>query len=117
MRSGHESLLEFLTPDVVRSDRTRELEALLEYLKSSRGFDFTAYKRASLTRRIQKRMQTVGARTYGEFAQLLEQNPAEFDHLCNTVLINVTAFFRDDVPWDAHPVRKRIRSPWCLQNR
>jgi chemotaxis methyl-accepting protein methylase len=38
-------------------------------------------------------MQAVGARTYGEFVQLLEQNPAEFDHLCNTVLINVTAFF------------------------
>src|SRR5262245_53484422 len=46
-------------------------------------------------------MQAVGAKTYAEFAQLLEQNPAEFDHLCNTVLINVTAFFRDGVPWDA----------------
>ena len=46
-------------------------------------------------------MQEVGAITYGEFAQLLEQNPAEFDHLCNSVLINVTAFFRDGVPWDA----------------
>src|SRR5262252_846571 len=46
-------------------------------------------------------MQSVGAKTYADFAQLLEQNPAEFDHLCNTVLINVTAFFRDGVPWEA----------------
>src|SRR4051812_4754437 len=46
-------------------------------------------------------MQAVGAKTYAEFAQLLEQNAAEFDHLCNTVLINVTAFFRDGVPWEA----------------
>jgi two-component system, chemotaxis family, CheB/CheR fusion protein len=46
-------------------------------------------------------MQAVGVKTYSEFAQLLEQNPAEFDQLCNTVLINVTAFFRDGVPWDA----------------
>jgi two-component system, chemotaxis family, CheB/CheR fusion protein len=85
---------------VVRSDRTREFDALLEYLKRSRGFDFTGYKRASLSRRVHKRMQAVGVNTYSEFAQLLEQNPAEFDHLCNTVLINVTAFFRDGVPWD-----------------
>ncbi len=34
-----------------------ELEALLEYLKRSRGFDFTGYKRSSLMRRIRKRMQ------------------------------------------------------------
>ena len=29
-----------------------EFEALLAYLKQSRGFDFTAYKRASLMRRV-----------------------------------------------------------------
>jgi two-component system CheB/CheR fusion protein len=86
---------------VVRPDGTRDFDALLDYLKRSRGFDFTGYKRASLTRRIHRRMQAVRVKTYGEFAQLLEQNPAEFDHLCNTVLINVTAFFRDGVPWDA----------------
>jgi len=45
-------------------------------------------------------MQAVGVRSYAEFAQLLEQNPAEFEPLCNTVLINVTAFFRDGSPWD-----------------
>ena len=98
--SAHEASFESL-PDLVRTDRTREFDALLEYLKRSHGFDFTGYKRASLTRRIHKRMQAIGVKTYGEFAQLLEQNAAEFDHLCNTVLINVTAFFRDGVPWDA----------------
>ena len=36
-----------------------ELEALLDYLKRSRGSDFSGYKRASLTRRIQKRMQDI----------------------------------------------------------
>ena len=37
-----------------------EFEVLLAYLKQSRGFDFTAYKRASLMRRVQVRMQTAG---------------------------------------------------------
>ena len=46
--------------DAVRSDRLREFNALLEFVKQSRGFDFTGYKRASLTRRVHRRMQVVG---------------------------------------------------------
>ena len=38
----------------------RGLEVLLDYLRRSRGFDFTGYKRASLSRRIEKRMRAVG---------------------------------------------------------
>ena len=36
----------------------RDFEPLLDYLRRTRGFDFTAYKRPSLMRRMQKRMQT-----------------------------------------------------------
>ena len=32
-------------------------ERILEYLRQTRGFDFTAYKRASLMRRVVKRME------------------------------------------------------------
>ena len=35
-------------------------EALLEFLKRSRGLDFTGYKRPSLQRRFRRRMETVG---------------------------------------------------------
>ena len=85
----------------MQSDGGRDFDAFLEYLKRTRGFDFTGYKRPSLTRRVQKRMHAVGVASYAEFTQLLERDPAEFDHLFNTVLINVTAFFRDEVPWEA----------------
>jgi two-component system CheB/CheR fusion protein len=40
-----------------RSNDDHAFEALLEYLKRCRGFDFTGYKRSSLRRRISKRMQ------------------------------------------------------------
>ena len=83
------------------TESTSDFDELLDLLKRTRGFDFTGYKRASLTRRIDKRMQAVGMMNYGEFARFLEENPAEYDHLFNTVLINVTAFFRDEVPWTA----------------
>jgi two-component system CheB/CheR fusion protein len=74
--------------------------ALLDYLKHSRGFDFTGYKRASLLRRIDKRIQTLGMTTYADYTDYLEVHPEEFSQLFNTILINVTRFFRDPAAWD-----------------
>ncbi len=82
------------------TDRDPELEALLDYLKRHRGFDFTGYKRASLARRIQKRMQAVPVDSYALYRAYLESNPAEFEDLFDTILINVTSFFRDEDAWD-----------------
>src|SRR5262245_52224878 len=79
---------------------SREFDALLEYLKRTRGFDFTAYKRPSLMRRIRKRMQTVNIESFSGYIDELEVHPEEFVQLFNVVLINVTAFFRDDLAWD-----------------
>ncbi|MCT7948816.1 PAS domain-containing protein [Ancylothrix sp. C2] len=75
-------------------------EALLEYLKHSRGFDFSGYKRSTLTRRVNKRMQSVEAVSYEEYVDYLEVHPDEFGQLFNTILINVTAFFRDGSAWE-----------------
>ena len=78
-----------------------QFEALLEHLKRSRGFDFTAYKRSSLMRRVQVRMQTTGITDYLGYQDFLEGDPEEFTRLFNTILINVTTFFRDGPPvWD-----------------
>ncbi|WP_206221280.1 hypothetical protein, partial [Pseudomonas viridiflava] len=81
-------------------DHDPEFEALLQHLKETRGFDFTGYKRASLTRRVQKRMQDVDVATFAEYQTLLQEVPAEFVELFNTILINVTAFQRDKAAWD-----------------
>src|SRR5688500_2964365 len=76
-----------------------ELETLLEHLKRSRGFDFTGYKRSTLTRRITKRAQTLGIESLGEYRDYLDANSGEFEQLFDTILINVTGFFRDADTW------------------
>jgi two-component system CheB/CheR fusion protein len=76
-----------------------ELESLLEYLKVSRGFDFTGYKRSTLTRRILKRMQAIGLETYSAYTDYLRVEPPEVSELFNSILINVTSFFRDPQEW------------------
>ena len=77
------------------------LEPLLEHLRHARGFDFTAYKRTTLTRRIVKRMETAGISGVDRYREFLDTHPDEFNALFNTILINVTSFFRDGDVWDA----------------
>jgi two-component system, chemotaxis family, CheB/CheR fusion protein len=91
------------------SQRDERFEALLEYLRRSRGFDFTGYKRPSLMRRVNRRMQLVEIEDFGDYQDYLEVHPEEFIQLFNTILINVTAFFRDSAAWD-HLSREIIPS-------
>jgi two-component system, chemotaxis family, CheB/CheR fusion protein len=51
--------------DNIRDDA---FEALFGYLKESRGFDFTAYKRTSLMRRVRRRMSKIGIDDFGDTA-------------------------------------------------
>jgi two-component system CheB/CheR fusion protein len=76
-----------------------DLERLLDFVKLNRGFDFTGYKRTTLERRVQKRMDAVGVGDYVGYLERLTNDAGEFTLLFNTLLINVTRFFRDDVPW------------------
>ncbi|MFW5473828.1 CheR family methyltransferase [Knoellia sp. CPCC 206450] len=77
-----------------------DFERLLTFLKDSRAFDFTGYKRPSLLRRIRHRMREVSITSVDDYIDLLQLQPEEFTALFNTILINVTGFFRDSEAWD-----------------
>ncbi|WP_405489522.1 CheR family methyltransferase [Nocardia sp. NBC_00511] len=75
-------------------------EEILQYLKDARGFDFTGYKRSSLMRRVDRRLSQLDVNDYIEYLDVLQANSDEFVALFNTILINVTGFFRDPDAWD-----------------
>jgi two-component system, chemotaxis family, CheB/CheR fusion protein len=81
------------------SQRDEELESLLAFIRDERGFDFTGYKRPSLVRRISRRMQDVKVEGFSSYRAYLEHYPDEFNRLFDTILINVTSFFRDANAW------------------
>ena len=81
------------------SEIDARFESLLEFLKHERGFDFTGYKRPSLIRRVRRRMDDLGIGSFEDYHDYLLFNPDEFTALFNTILINVTSFFRDPDPW------------------
>jgi two-component system CheB/CheR fusion protein len=76
------------------------LDRLLEFIKATRGFDFTGYKRSSIERRVAKRMAEVDVARYEDYVDYLELHSGEFAELFNTLLINVTGFFRDPRTWE-----------------
>src|SRR5437763_2219088 len=100
--------------ETARRSEDETFERLLEYLRDHRGFDFTGYKRSSLRRRIGKRMQDLGIQDYEAYLDLLEVTPEEFGELFNTILINVSAFFRDPPVW-SHMAERLI--PALLEHK
>src|SRR5687767_456718 len=89
-----------MTEQVTRAPGSlAEFEEILQYLQQTRGFDFTAYKRTSLMRRVLKRMQVVDVPTFEAYFDYLQVHQDEFASLFDTILINVTSFFRDREVW------------------
>jgi two-component system CheB/CheR fusion protein len=98
------------------TDHDPQFEQLLQFLKDSRGFDFTGYKRSSLMRRVERRMQQIAIGSYADYLDYLQLHPDEFTALFNMILINVTGFFRDSDAWthlrdDVLPEMLAVRKP------
>jgi two-component system, chemotaxis family, CheB/CheR fusion protein len=72
----------------------------LDYLRQTRGVDLDSYKPSTLRRRVAKRLNAVGAASFSDYLDHLQVHPEEFAYLFDTVLINVTSFFRDPLTWD-----------------
>jgi two-component system CheB/CheR fusion protein len=58
-------------------------EALLRYMRDSRGFGFTGYKRTSLMRRVRHRMDQAGYTSFEEYLDILQASSDEFAALFN----------------------------------
>ena len=82
------------------------LEAILEKIRDGRNFDFRSYKRATLRRRIERRMHLRRCSTLTEYANLLDHKPEEYDELVSSMLIKVASFFRDPETWEL--LRKKV---------
>jgi two-component system, chemotaxis family, CheB/CheR fusion protein len=75
------------------------LRQALEAVGRTTGHDFSRYKRTTILRRFHRRMSATGAATVREYAVLLEGDADEARRLAEDLTINVTSFFRDDVPF------------------
>ncbi|MEO5916528.1 MAG: chemotaxis protein CheB [Luteolibacter sp.] len=71
------------------------LRDVLAFLNARAGHDFSYYKRATILRRIGRRMQVNGTPTLDDYLAFLRVHPGETAALLQDLLISVTNFFRD----------------------
>jgi chemotaxis protein methyltransferase CheR len=83
------------------SREDRELDALKGKIHLERGFNCHFYKDRCLRRRLGVRMRARGTESFAEYATILDQDPAEYEILLDTLTINVTKFFRNAEVWSA----------------
>ncbi|HEX8479823.1 MAG TPA: CheR family methyltransferase, partial [Telluria sp.] len=84
---------------VTQADATAGAEDALRdvigMLLDHTSHDFRHYKRATVLRRIERRLQVRGVSTLPEYRSLLESDSNEYKALLDDMLIGVTNFFRD----------------------
>lgn len=71
------------------------LRQILVHLRTVTGHDFTQYKKTTIARRIERRMQVLQIASETDYSSLLQRSAVECQLLFNELLINVTQFFRD----------------------
>ena len=92
-------------PNVVEEGATagdeRAFQDLFAQLRSATGVDFNLYKPGTLRRRVLRRMALQKIDHLGRYLAYIRQNREELTALFQDILINVTAFFREPVTFDA----------------
>ena len=71
------------------------LRDIIAILRGRTGHDFAKYKRATVLRRIERRLQVRERPSLAQYRDLLREDRAESEALLRDMLIGVTQFFRD----------------------
>ena len=79
-------------PHSIEEDSLRELLALL---RARTRHDFANYKRATMLRRIERRLQVTECEDIPDYLEHVRRHPEELLGLLRDLLISVTNFFRD----------------------
>lgn len=78
-----------------------DLRRIVTHLRVRTGHDFSSYKRATVMRRVLRRMQVCRIEDMAEYGELVRTTPEEAQELFADLLISVTHFFRDPAAFDA----------------
>ncbi len=92
MANGWTGIANLMSCDTIHNEELRLLFALL---KAKTGHDFSAYKRNTVLRRIDRRMMVNEVQRFRKYLTIVEQDAKEAEALYQELLIGVTGFFRD----------------------
>ena len=76
------------------------LDKILVLLRTHTGHDFSAYKKNTIMRRVERRMGLHQLPRIDDYLRYVRENPHEVELLLGELLIGVTSFFRDAAVWE-----------------
>jgi len=82
-------------PPTTSDEDEAALREVLAFLRTRTGRDFAYYKRATIVRRVSRRMQINSVENLPAYLSFLRTHPGELGALLQDLLISVTNFFRD----------------------
>jgi two-component system, chemotaxis family, CheB/CheR fusion protein len=90
-------------PDDTRIGEDEEvvLKRIFDLVRLRTNHDFSRYKRATILRRLGRRMQLNHCASLEQYLTLLKDKAEEVQSLFDDLLISVTSFFRDPAAWEA----------------
>ena len=114
-----DQLMRYMAGHQRATQRTRKLDdaaldgaliKILAVLRGRTGSDFSAYKKSTIRRRIERRMHVHSLVDPEEYARFLDHTAYEVDALFKELLISVTSFFRDPHAYEVleHELAKAI---------
>ncbi len=82
-------------------EHEKALREIFTQLRGKTGHDFSNYKRATILRRIERRMNVREIKDLTAYAMIIQQEKDESVYLLKDLLISVTNFFRDKSAFEA----------------
>ncbi len=90
-------------------DAKDPLQTIIALLRARVKYDFSCYKKGTLTRRVQRRMGLRHVESMSDYVQYLRENSDEVVALYKDLLIGVTNFFREPEAWRV--LEKQVIAP------
>ena len=88
-------------PDELEETDEVVVGKIIGHVRARTGHDFSGYKRATLLRRLERRIQFTRSENISNYLRTLASTPDEARAFFNDVLITVSSFFRDPSAFEA----------------
>ena len=87
--------------EALEEEERSTLTSIFSELYQTTGLDFSNYKRSTVLRRLERRLQLNGMETLEAYLERMRAEPSETKALQKDLLISVTNFFRDPEAFEA----------------
>ena len=110
-----------LSPDMIREQPVLEkkdssaMNKIFALLRAKTGNDFSLYKKSTVNRRVERRMNVHQISNINQYVRYISENSHEIDLLFKEILIGVTCFFREPASFEA--LKDKIKSRFLMSKK